>query len=53
MSTGMLPPEYALAERGFREMTVCHPGPSGDDLRRDCGQRSEVDGEDAREMVLV
>jgi hypothetical protein len=36
-------PEYALAERRF----------GGDDLRRDCGQSGQVDGDDAREIVLV
>jgi hypothetical protein len=48
-----LPPEYALAERSFRRMTVCHPGPSGDDPRRDRGQSGEVDGDDAREIVFT
>jgi hypothetical protein len=46
-------PEYALAERRFRKITVGHPGPSGEDLRRNRGQSREVDGDDAREMVLV
>jgi hypothetical protein len=46
-------PEYALAERRFRGMTVCPPGPSGEDPRRDRGQSGEVDRNDAREIVLV
>jgi hypothetical protein len=34
-------------------MTVCHSNPSGDDPRRDYGQRGEVDGDEAQEMVLL
>ena len=44
-------PEYALAERSFSGITVCHPGPSGEDLRRNRDQSGEVDG--AREIVSV
>jgi hypothetical protein len=46
-------PEYALAERSFRGIAVCPPGPLGEDLRRDRGQSGEVDRDDAREIILL